>query len=57
MTEKPPTNAAVGSETAAAVRAPWESPIGKDAPKQMSAMQAYVVSFQPLQRNQYDSHY
>lgn len=48
MTEKPPANVAVGSdETAAAAFAASESPDGKDAPKQISAMQAYVVGSHP----------
>ncbi|KAI6896406.1 ATP-binding cassette multidrug transport protein, partial [Hortaea werneckii] len=45
MTEKPPANVAVGSDETAAALATSEPPDGKDAPKQLSAMQAYVRIF------------
>lgn len=50
MTEKPPTNVAMGSETAVVALATSKTPDGRDAPKQMSAMEAYMVSIQLLQR-------
>lgn len=43
MSEKLPVNAALGSETATAL-ATSESLDGKHAPKQIPAMQAYLVS-------------
>ncbi|KAI7153802.1 ATP-binding cassette multidrug transport protein [Hortaea werneckii] len=45
MTEKPPANVAIGSDETAAALATSESTDGKDAPKQISAMQAYVRIF------------
>lgn len=51
ITEKPPANATCGSDKTAAALATSESTDGKDAPRQISAMQAYVVRFHPLQCN------
>ncbi|KAI7554832.1 ATP-binding cassette multidrug transport protein [Hortaea werneckii] len=45
ITEKPPANATCGSDKTAAALATSESTDGKDAPRQISAMQAYVRIF------------